>query len=269
MNKRQIQVKKKDIERKLEIEQKVRRILSVITMDDYNEENFKWKPVKFEGVKRSSFKDDEPLKLKREREEAMIGERRNNQIKKKLPPLQSYQSQQQSKVRVKPLFKTNPTNGIAVNASGVNPQYVDGLESLKSIGTQSSSGTWCIDSKKTFFDQHAIDYEYSLFKKGEFKDWLKLKIRRELCQLKLFVGNNINKILKNKSMFPMLWQLHIGCELSYPTSVICESTFSLMKRVKTPQRCRMKDDTLESILRIKYATEDDIISTIDRLMGSR
>ena len=97
MNKRQIQVKKKDIERKLEIEEKVRRILSVITMDDYNEENFKWKPVKFEGVKRSSFKDDEPLKLKREREEAMIGERRNNQIKKKLPPLQSYQSQQQSK----------------------------------------------------------------------------------------------------------------------------------------------------------------------------
>ena len=115
-----------------------------------------------------------------------------------------------------------------------------------------------------------LNEELSLLNSGKHSEWLKLNIKRELQELKEYHSpNSVNVILNNPQQFPTLWELHIGTEIMFPTTVICESTFSLMKNVKTRHRASMSDVTLESIMRIKYASQNDINWSMNALVNHK
>ena len=166
--------------------------------------------------------------------------------------------------RRKKEITTRKTNGIVIEPKQLNAQYVNGMHSLD------STNELIVKDMRKERDRFLLNYELSALKSSNYSDWLRLNIKRELRELKdIHASNSFNVILNNPQRFPTLWELHVGTEILYPTSVLCESAFSLMKNVKTRQRASMKDETLESIMRIKYATLNDINSSMNALVNHK
>ena len=96
------------------------------------------------------------------------------------------------------------------------------------------------------------------------------KIRNEFDQLKRVIKiNKKNYIIKNETMFPFLFQIVVGLETMFPTSVICESAFSLLKYDKTDQTNQLKANTVDAIMRIKYSSTDELHEIIDKLIKEK
>ena len=64
-------------------------------------------------------------------------------------------------------------------------------------------------------------------------------------------------------------QILIAIKLMYPTTVKCESGFSIMKYVKTEHRTRLKQQSLDSIMRIKYEKDIEIKKAIFYVMKNK
>ena len=70
-------------------------------------------------------------------------------------------------------------------------------------------------------------------------------------------------------MFPFLFQIEVRLETIFPTSVICESAFSLLKYVKTDQTNQLKANTVDAIIRIKYSSTDELHEIINKLIKEK
>ena len=116
-----------------------------------------------------------------------------------------------------------------------------------------------------------VEDEYFCNEKGlNNSNQLKQKLKEELRTLSQ-INTPLKKeyIIQNKHQFVLLSQLAVALEVIFPTTVSCESGFSLLKYVKTDQRNRMKQETLDSIMRIKYANANSLTSSIINVVNSR
>ena len=81
--------------------------------------------------------------------------------------------------------------------------------------------------------------------------------------------NKKNYIIENEILFPFLFQIVVGLETLFPTSVICESAFSLLKYVKTDQTNQLKANTVDANIRIKCSSTDELHEIIDKLIKEK
>ena len=89
------------------------------------------------------------------------------------------------------------------------------------------------------------------------KENLKSIMKKELELLNNSTDVKKKEFIRNhKSSFFVLHQLLISLDIMFPTTVQCESAFSVMKYVKTDQRNRLKEDTLDAIMHIKYCNKE-------------
>ena len=104
-------------------------------------------------------------------------------------------------------------------------------------------------------------------RQNEKKKELKKKMIDELNKIK--IENPVKRkqyIWENRLDYPILSQMLMGIKLLYPTSVQCETTFSLMNIVKSPSRNQLGDEKLDDILRIKFASVEDIERVIKEIV---
>ena len=112
--------------------------------------------------------------------------------------------------------------------------------------------------------------EQECFREGDYAGWIRLQLIREINELRSIRTSSYEyTVINNQLLFPLLWEIRIGIAVLFHTSVKCESSFSLMKRVKSPFRSRMSDCTLDSIIRMKYTDEEEISKCIDHLIEIR
>ena len=106
--------------------------------------------------------------------------------------------------------------------------------------------------------------------KNTIRNYLMENIKKEFDVLKNVVMlNKKNYVIQHEIMFPFLYQIVIAMETLFPTSVICESSFSLLKYVKTDQRNQLKTNTIDSIMRIKYSSRDELHDVVDQLIKEK
>ena len=99
---------------------------------------------------------------------------------------------------------------------------------------------------------------------------MKNQLRKELQFLNLCQIDDKKKyISEHSNYFLVLSQLIISLKLIYPTTVKCESGFSLMKNVKTDHRTKLSEGSLDSIMRIKYSTESSIRRVVNKLVNKK
>ena len=72
-----------------------------------------------------------------------------------------------------------------------------------------------------------------------------------------------------KKKYPILTQIFKGICITYPTSVISESRFSLMAKIKTSLRNRLSDFTLQNIMRIRCSSTEIINLAIKAVLISK
>ena len=102
------------------------------------------------------------------------------------------------------------------------------------------------------------------------KTKLKQQIKKEMDLLKS--TNCLDKkkyVMEHEDQFIILSQILIAIKLMYPTTVKCESGFSIMKYVKTEHRTRLKQQSLDSIMRIKYEKDIEIKKAIFYVMKNK
>lgn len=119
-------------------------------------------------------------------------------------------------------------------------------------------------SKKNNRKIEEKEKEQQLKSNHDYLGWFKLKIKNELN--KNGIVNRKKTIIMNKEEYPLLFDILVGTELIFPTTVLSESSFSLLKYIKTDLRNLMSDETLDSIMRIKYATETEINRIIFKII---
>lgn len=103
----------------------------------------------------------------------------------------------------------------------------------------------------------------------EYRSDLSDRLSQELSHFRSFGKCDIKWFIENKFKCPILYQLYIGMQLIYPTSVKCETSFSFMKIIKNQQRNRLSADSLDSILRIKYSSREDVIDCINNIVHNK
>ena len=102
----------------------------------------------------------------------------------------------------------------------------------------------------------------------DYRKDLRIQLRNELNKYSIFgCQERRNWIWKNRNDVPLLFQLCAGIELLYPTSVKSECSFSKMNLIKTPSRNRLSDESLDSIMRIQYASKEDVVACINNLVN--
>ena len=84
----------------------------------------------------------------------------------------------------------------------------------------------------------------------------------------LYMSKRLEYIMNNRYHYPLLFQLVVCIELLFPTSVKCESTFSIMNIIKSDSRTLLADTTLDSLIRIKYSTDERINACIKQIVCS-
>ena len=120
----------------------------------------------------------------------------------------------------------------------------DGLKPLTVVGDSDEEIEW----DRKIIKQY-IEGELELLRKGKSTD-------------------NWHYIEENQKHFPVLYQLVLAYHLVSPTTVKSECSFSDLNTVKNDLRNRLGDDTLESILRIKYCDDDEEIKdVVNKLVG--
>ena len=63
-----------------------------------------------------------------------------------------------------------------------------------------------------------------------------------------------------------MFHLDVGIKLLYSILVKCEYTFSIMKLKKIQQRNRMKEETFDNIIGIKFIKSEDVINCINNIV---
>ena len=90
-----------------------------------------------------------------------------------------------------------------------------------------------------------------------FRKWFEDTLKMELKQLGLEQsGNKRNVVWKNRCKYSLLWEILVGVSSAFPSTVLSESTFWLLGKTKTKLRNRMKESTIDSIIRIKSNNEE-------------
>ena len=118
--------------------------------------------------------------------------------------------------------------------------------------------------------QKPITFPTQRLDKIPIKDELKIQLRKEFDQLQQSMEmDKIGMIKRNEETFKLLSQIVHSINISFPTTVICESSFSIMKYIKSETRNRMKDETLQSIMRMKYSSHDETLKAIEEIINMK